>query len=57
MEEIKKFILQFTTTVFVAVTLVFGTIYGIDGEVARQDRENKIKPAGCIFESNCWYKR
>ena len=53
----KRILMQFTTTLFIAFMLVFGTIYGIDGEVARRDRENKIQPVGCIFESNCWYKR
>lgn len=50
-------ILVFTATLFAAFILVFGAIYGIDGEVARRDRENGMCPTGCIFESNCWYKR
>lgn len=52
-----KILVQFTVTLFVAFVLVFGIVYGIDGEVARRDRENGIQPTGCIFESNCWHKR
>lgn len=56
-KTMNKILVQFTTVLFVAIISVFGVIYGIDGEVARRDRENKIQPTGCIFESNCWYKR
>lgn len=52
-----KILVQFAATLFAAFVLVFGAVYGIDGEVARRDREHKIQPTGCIFESNCWYKR
>ena len=52
-----KILVQFAATLFAAFVLVFGIIYGIDGEVARRDRENGIRPTGCIFESNCWHKR
>ena len=51
-----KILVQFVITLFAAFVLVFGIIYGIDGEVARRDRENGIQPTGCIFESNCWHK-
>lgn len=54
MEHIIKKALINSTLVIIGVVLfnVF-LIYGIDAEVARQDREMGRKPTNCIFESNC----
>ena len=34
--------------------LAFGAIFGVDAEVARQDRADGLKVAGCLFAINCW---
>lgn len=54
MNEIIKKALINTTLVIIGVVLfnVF-LIYGIDAEIARQDREMGRKPVNCIFETNC----
>lgn len=50
---IKKALINSTLVIIGVVLFNVILIYGIDAEVARQDREMGRKPTNCIFESNC----
>ena len=52
-EIIAKALFNSTLVILGVVLFNFMLIYGIDAEVARQDREMEIKPVNCIFETNC----
>lgn len=34
--------------------LAFGLVFGVDAEVARQDRAEGREVVGCLFAVNCW---
>lgn len=54
MNSIKDLILGLTATTAVATGMVIGLIYGVDGEVARREREvYGHEVSVCLFESNC----
>ena len=36
------------------LALAFGAIFGVDAEVARQDRAEGLEVTGCLFAINCW---
>ena len=39
------------------LVLAFGAIFGVDAEVARQDRAEGREVSGCLFAVNCWNAR
>ena len=50
----KEFIIGGLTTLTTAIGLNFLIFYGIDGEVARQEREKYgHEVSSCLFDSNC----
>ena len=36
------------------IVFAFGAIFGVDAEVARQDRAEGREVTGCLFAVNCW---
>lgn len=56
MDKIKSAILNILFFLILGSIIPMGLVYGIDGEMARRNREDNNKPKGCIFISNCWYK-
>ena len=52
-ESIKKALINSALIIIGVALFNVMFIYGIDAEVARQDREMGRKPTDCIFESNC----
>ena len=42
------------TPAVLGLVLAFGAIFGVDAEVARQDRAAGLEVAGCLFAINCW---
>lgn len=42
------------TTAILGLVLAFGAIFGVDAEVARQDRAAGKEVTGCLFSVNCW---
>lgn len=42
------------TPAILGLALAFGAIFGVDAEVARQDRAEGREVTGCLFEVNCW---
>ena len=45
---------DFITPAVLGLALAFGAIFGVDAEVARQDREEGLEVTGCLFAINCW---
>ena len=42
------------TPAVLGLVLAFGAIFGVDAEVARQDRADGLEVTGCLFAVNCW---
>ena len=42
------------TPAIFGLVLAFGAIFGVDAEVARQDRAEGLEVTGCLFSVNCW---
>lgn len=42
------------TPAILGIVLAFGAIFGVDAEVARQDRADGLEVTGCLFAINCW---
>ena len=42
------------TQAVLGLALAFGAIFGVDAEVARQDRVDGLEVTGCLFAINCW---
>lgn len=42
------------TPAILGIVLAFGAIFGVDAEVARQDRAEGREVTGCLFAINCW---
>ena len=42
------------TPAVLGLFLAFGAIFGVDAEIARQDRAEGIEVTGCLFSVNCW---
>ena len=45
---------DFITPAILGLVLAFGAIFGVDAEVARQDRAEGLEVTGCLFSVNCW---
>ena len=45
---------DFITPAVLGLALAFGAIFGVDAEVARQDRADGLAVTGCLFAVNCW---
>ena len=43
-----------TITAAEALIIVCALIFGVDAEVARQDRAEGREVTGCLFAVNCW---
>ena len=54
MNSVKELILGLAATTAAAAGIVVGLIYGVDGEVARREREvYGHEVSACLFDSNC----
>ena len=54
MNSVKEFILGLVVMIVAAAGIVIGLIYGVDGEVARREREAYGHEVSvCLFDSNC----
>ena len=42
------------TPAVLGLFLACGAIFGVDAEVARQDRADGLELTGCLFAVNCW---
>ena len=42
------------TPAILGIVLAIGAIFGVDAEVARQDRAEGLEVTGCLFAVNCW---
>ena len=42
------------TPAVLGLVLAFGAIFGVDAEIARQDRAEGREVTGCLFDINCW---
>lgn len=42
------------TPAVLGLVLATGLIFGVDAEVARQDRAEGREVVGCLFAVNCW---
>ena len=42
------------TPAVLGLVLALGAIFGVDAEVARQDRAEGREVTGCLFAVNCW---
>ena len=42
------------TPAVLGLALALGAIFGVDAEVARQDRAEGREVTGCLFAVNCW---
>ena len=42
------------TPAVLGLVLAFGAIFGVDAEIARQDRAEGREVVGCLFSVNCW---
>ena len=42
------------TPAIFGIVLAFVAIFGVDAEVARQDRAEGREVVGCLFAVNCW---
>ena len=49
-----KMMKDLITPVVLGIVLAFGAIFGVDAEVARQDRAEGHEVVGCLFAVNCW---
>ena len=45
---------NFIVPAVLGLVLAFGAIFGVDAEVARQDRADGLEVTGCLFAVNCW---
>ena len=45
------------TPAVLGIVLAFGAIFGVDAEIARQDRAEGREVVGCLFAINCWQAR
>ena len=53
-KECFKMMKDLITPAVLGVVLAFGAIFGVDAEVARQDRAEGREVVGCLFAINCW---
>ena len=51
---VKTMIKDLITPAVLGLALAFGAIFGVDAEVARQDRAEGREVSGCLFAINCW---
>ena len=49
-----KMMKDLITPAVLGLALAFGAIFGVDAEVARQDRAEGLEVTGCLFAVNCW---
>ena len=42
------------TPAVLGIVLAFGAIFGVDAEIARQDRADGLDVTGCLFAVNSW---
>ena len=49
-----KMMKDLITPAVLGLALAFGAIFGVDAEVARQDRAEGREVVGCLFSINCW---
>ena len=49
-----KMMKDLITPAILGLVLAFGAIFGVDAEIARQDRAEGLEVAGCLFAINCW---
>ena len=49
-----KMLKDLITPAVLGLVLAFGAIFGVDAEVARQDRADGLEVTGCLFAVNCW---
>ena len=49
-----KMMKDLITPAILGIVLAFGAIFGVDAEVARQDRAEGREVTGCLFAVNCW---
>ena len=52
--KVFKMIKDLITPAILGLVLAFGAIFGVDAEVARQDRAEGLEVTGCLFAVNCW---
>ena len=45
------------TPAVLGLALAFGAIFGVDAEVARQDRAGGLEVVGCLLAISCWQAR
>ena len=50
----RKTMKDLITPAVLGVVLAFGAIFGVDADIARQDREEGIEVTGCLFDVDCW---
>ena len=48
---------ELITPAILGLALALGAIFGVDAEVARQDRADGLEVTGCLFAVNCWQAR
>ena len=41
-------------TAVLALAIVCALLFGVDAEIARQDRAEGREVTGCLFSVNCW---
>ena len=51
---VRTMIKDLITPAILGIVLAFGAIFGVDAEVARQDRAEGLEVTGCLFAVNCW---
>lgn len=53
-EGVRTMMKDLITPAILGIVLAFGAIFGVDAEVARQDRADGLEVTGCLFAVNCW---
>ena len=53
-EGVRTMFKDLITPAVLGIVLAFGAIFGVDAEVARQDRADGLEVTGCLFAINCW---
>ena len=56
-EGVRTMFKDLITPAVLGIVLAFGAIFGVDAEVARQDRAEGREVTGCLFAVNCWKAR
>ena len=54
LKGVRKMMKDLITPAVLGLFLAFGAIFGVDAEIARQDRADGLEVAGCLFAVNCW---